>query len=272
MTRANRRRIVIYPMALLVALTLTFLASQAKARDDKNLIGTLLNGGELMVKLGMYDKATENATRILKLEPDNLYAHLMLALIHQRSARYEESIREYEIALELTQIPEQRQYILLVMADVTRMKKDYEGARARLDRFRDSFGDRPDASMIRGRLLADIGDHATAVQWYRKAAGGTPPVKEVHAALVRSYLELGDRQKALEVLEAAAGNGIKIRGLWYEVAVLRRDLGDREGAIAALRSAMKESSKYIRRRLEKEKAAWGSLPAGLVKETATDEG
>jgi len=259
-------------MALLVALALTFLATQAKARDEKNLIGTLLNGGEMMAKLGMFDKAAESATRVLKLDPDNLYAHLLLALIHQRSARYEESIREYENALELTRIPEQRQYILLVVADVTRMKKDYEGARACLDRFRESFGDTPRSSMVRGRLLADLGDHATAVNWYRKAAGGIPPVKGAHTALAYSYLELGDRKRALETLEAAAGKGLEMRGLWYEVAALRRELGDREGAIEALRSGLKTSRESIRWRLEKEKAAWGRLPTGLMEETAADEG
>jgi len=272
MNRANKRRIIIYPVALLVVATMTFLACQASARDEENLIGTLQNGGELMAKLGLYDRAHENAKKILDLDPDNLYAHLLLAFVHQRKARFEDSIREYELAQGLTRSPEQQQYIELVMADVTRMNEDPEGAIARLDRFKNRHGDHPQAFLIRGQIHMDLDETPVAIKWFQRAVQGKTPIKGAHHALAQAFLKLGDKRNALETLEAAARDRIRIKNLWYRVAVLRKDLGDRAGASRALRSALHDNRKATMKLIEKEKESWGSIPQNLLEEKIAIEG
>jgi Tfp pilus assembly protein PilF len=272
MTKANQRRLVLYPAALVVAVGLSVLVLQSKARERRALIGTLQNGGELMAELGLHDKAEANARRILEMDPDNVYARLLLACCYQRTARFDDSIREYRKALKSTRIPEQRQYLQLVLADVHRLKKDYAGARERLDRYRASYGDHARAQMVEGQLYADLGDHSRAASCFRKAAGAKPPAKGSRLALARAYLELGDKPRALEALEAVVSGERRTHGVWYAIAELRRDLGDREGARGALRSALADEPIATRRRLQKEEDAWGPLARGLQPDRKDTEG
>jgi Tfp pilus assembly protein PilF len=272
MTRSNQRRIIIYPVALVVMAALISLMIYARARDEKAFIGTLQNGGELLAKIGAHDEAEKNARKILQIDPDNLYAHLLLALTYQRTSRHEQSVREYEISLELADTPEQRQYIELVIADETRLAKDYEGARKLLDAYVQTYGDQPDAFLVRGHLHANLGQNAVAATCYQKAADGTPPARGARIALANTYVQLGKKAKALEALEKVVREGTKMRGLWYWVAELRRDLGDRDGAREALRSALEFEPGTTRKRLKKDADDWGELRPDLDAERAAIEG
>ena len=127
MTRSNQRRIIIYPVALVVIAALILLMLRARARDEKAYIGTLQNGGELLAKIGAHEEAAKRARKILQIDPDNLYAHLLLALTYQRTSRHEESIREYEVSLELADNPEQRQYIELLEDTIARVQEQAGG-------------------------------------------------------------------------------------------------------------------------------------------------
>jgi len=272
MTKSNQRRIIIYPVALVVIAALIILMLHARARDEKALIGTLQNGGELLAKLGALDEAGKHARKILQIDPDNLYAHLLLALTYQRTSRHEESIREYEISLDLAATPEQRQYIELVIADETRLAKDYDGARKRLDAYVQTYGDHPDAFLVRGHLHANLGQNAIAATCYQKAADGTPPARGARIALANTYIRLGDKAKALEALEEVVREGSKMCGLWYWVAELRRDLGDRDGACEALRSALELEPRTTRKRLKKDADDWGEMRPDLDAKPAAIEG
>jgi len=272
MTRSNQRRIIIYPVALVVIAALILLMLRARARDEKAYIGTLQNGGELLAKIGAHEEAAKRARKILQIDPDNLYAHLLLALTYQRTSRHEESIREYEVSLELANNPEQRQYIELVIADETRLLKDYDGAKRRLDAYERSYGEHPDAFLVRGHLHADLGQHAVAATWFRKAADAHPPARGARFALADTYFRLGDKAKALEALERIVRDGGTVHGLWYRVAELRRDLGDRDGACEALRSALEREPRSTRKRLKKDADDWGELRPDLEAQRTATEG
>ncbi|MBN2492268.1 MAG: tetratricopeptide repeat protein [Planctomycetes bacterium] len=263
MTTANRRRLALYTAALVVVAALSALALEARARAARDLIGTLQNGGELMVRVGLHDRAEEYARRILEMDADHVGARLLLGCCGQQTGRFDDAIREYEEALKRTEAPAQRQYLELVLADMHRLKKDYAGARARLERYRAWGNEGPDLFMVEGELHADLGEHAEAAACFRRAASADPPAEGASMALAREYFRLGDKPGSLAALEAVAAGTRRTHGVWYAIAELRRDLGDREGALEALRSALASEPGATRRRLETDREAWGALVCDL---------
>jgi tetratricopeptide (TPR) repeat protein len=273
MLNANQRRMILYPGALVVVAALTVLSIQARASARREFIGTLQNGGELMARIGLNDKAEENARRILDMDPDHRDAHLLLALTLQQTNRFEESNREYQSALDLTTNPEQRQYIELNMADVARRNCAYDEALRRLDAFQKSYGDHASAFLIRGQIDADRGDNVKAVSWFERAVAASPRDRRLRAQLALAYalIELDEKLQALKTYEDIARDHTGVHGLWYRVAELRRDLKDFAGAREALESALEKERRTTLKRLRKDASSWGDLASDLVKERADND-
>ena len=259
MSKPTIRRLILYPAAALIAVALVVLTRHREAQEQRNLIGTLQSGGELMARMGFADKAEDNANRILALDPRNLEARLLLAYTHQRSSRYGDAIREYQESLKLSGTEDQRNYIELVIADLYRLDGKCDEAQRRLDAFRRAHGDEPRAAMVQGQVYADLDDHAKAAECFRHAAEADPPVPGALLSVANSRLQLGQKRPALEAYEMVAKSGARTGGLWYRVAELRRDLGDQTGARIALRTAYQREPGSTKRLLAEDAEAWGGL-------------
>ncbi len=99
MTAANRKRVVLYSVVVLLVAGLAYGGFVYKADADA---GTLVGSAEVLAQTGLFDKAMENARRALAQEPENRYAHIILAYCLGQVGKFDEAVSSYRRAVELS--------------------------------------------------------------------------------------------------------------------------------------------------------------------------
>ncbi|MCA9297262.1 MAG: tetratricopeptide repeat protein, partial [Phycisphaerales bacterium] len=114
-------------------------------RDDPGNIETLLDYGELLIRLGRLAEAGEKFRRILELEPANIEAHHRLGEIAKSSGRFEAAHMEFELVYKLDpSFP----FIRLEIADVLLRLDRIEEARSALQQELDQYDAGDDAEPV----------------------------------------------------------------------------------------------------------------------------
>ena len=75
MTAENKRRLLLYPLFILVLSGLVYAGFVYESEPD---VATLVGSAEVLAQAGRFDQAIENAERALLQEPGNRYAHIIL--------------------------------------------------------------------------------------------------------------------------------------------------------------------------------------------------
>lgn len=166
------------------------------------LEGALLTG-RLAVPMGEDMTARMSLENVVKLSPQTVDAHAMLAEVYARQRDYASAEGAYRKVLELD-------------------------------------GSRADAAYGLGNVLARLQKHADAAKAYEQAVTLNIPAKEVYLELGAVYEELKDYAKAAGAFErfVAAGPVNPASG-YLRLGGCRMQLGEFEAAVAALVEAQK---------------------------------
>lgn len=268
MNSSTKRRIVIYGAAAIAVFGLGFASLQAKARNAQEEIGTLLNGGELLAKLGVLDKADETARVVLAREPENRDARLLLAYTAQQRGDRVSAVGHYREALARSQNDEQRRMISVTIADVLRADGRREEAAREIDRCRKTWGDSSRLAMAEAALWSVQGRHDDAIARIETACADDtmhPRAQLTKAWILRSAKR---HDAALETLETVAASGSNVPTVWFEVAGVRLALGNRAGAVEAMTESMNRYPNATRHLIDQEREKWANiLPESLLGNT-----
>ncbi len=95
--RRDRTRIVAWTSTAVVGLSLSLAAVVYKPAPD---IAVVLEGARFMIGLGLVDQATEQLNEVLRREPDQPEAELLLANVDFQAGRYDSALARYDLARE----------------------------------------------------------------------------------------------------------------------------------------------------------------------------
>ncbi len=166
------------------------------------------------------DQAINELQQVVNLRPDNprqlAQAHLLLGMMEEERARYEEAIRNYErsIALDARNSVASIAFnnLAWIMADKGKGNLDKAAEHARkaiqLAPTTASYYD------TLGFVLHKKGLNGVAIEQYRKAIERRPNDPAFHQHLAKAYQENGDKGKALQAYEQA----LKLGGSSYRDA------------------------------------------------------
>lgn len=233
MSPENKRRLILYPVVLLVLAGLVYGGFFYKAEPEA---GMLLNSAEALYKVGDFDGAIRNAQRALKQEPDNRLAHIILGDSCSMKARHEEAVKHYLRAVALTPVEKKDRGLLrLHLAEaylasgrneegetealgVARDAPDDFKAWYIVGRAREALGrtqdarlaymtvrekapDDPVPCMLLSILEEGAGDSKAAVAWMEKAGTAAPESAEVAVRTARLLLQADRREEAVASLQ-----------------------------------------------------------------------
>lgn len=253
---ATGRRLVLYGAAVVVIGALGFFTVKKRQQTEADLIGTLQSGGEMLARIGDYETAEAKAREILKIDPENTEAILLLACIEQRRGNFDRAITLYRDSASRVTSVECEQYIRATIVDLFRQKKDYGRAATGLADFRNKYGETGNYRMIEGWLRHDQGDIFGAIESFDKARKIDPPHAGAHEALIHVAAKAEKAPLVREVLEDAADRDIKLVNLWYRVAVARRGAGEKAGVTEALQKSFASSADRTLRLMKQNMADW----------------
>jgi tetratricopeptide (TPR) repeat protein len=109
MRSETKRRLIAYPIAVVVLSGLVYGGFVYEAEPDAF---QLFNSAEILAKIGEFDKAIIDAERGLRQEPENRYAHIIVAYCYGEKGDYERSLEHYRRALELTEDADETRGVL----------------------------------------------------------------------------------------------------------------------------------------------------------------
>ncbi len=259
MNASTKRRIVIYGVAALAVFGLGFASLQAKARSARHEIGTLLNGGELLAKLGVFDKADEAANAVLEREPENRDARLLLAYTAQQRGDRVRAVSHYREALARSDNDEQRRMIAVTIADVLRADGRREEAAREIDECRKAWGDSSRLAMAEAALWSVQGRHDDAVARIEVACADEtmfPRAQLTKAWILRSATR---NEEALATLERIGASDANAPTVWFEIASVRLALGNRAGAVEAMTESANRYPNATRRLIAQEQDTWANI-------------
>jgi len=247
MSRATSRRLIAYSCALLISGAL--LGAGSFLPEGEPDLGTLINGADILAKVGAHDKAIQECEKVLKRDPGNLQAHLILASSHDAESRPDEALGYYERSLEHCDLPELTLHIELAIADLQRRSGRLHEAEARLDEIESRFGASMRSRLVRGLTVAELGRREEALGLYEEAVADAPgdPLPLVY--LASAHYDDGRFDRAEEAYRALAVEHDGAHEAWFHVARSRAGLQDRDGMYEALAEATARSRGLVKSQL-----------------------
>jgi len=161
---------------------------------------------QFYIKLGYYqskqdpDKAMAVLRMIIKLFPEDLTAHSIMALFLNLRNRWDEAIKTYERMLE---IDPQRYEIFQNIGAQYEAKGDFIQALNYYKKFAEHFPKNPESFHLIGGLNEKMGNHEKAKDYYEKALILKPDDIPVLTTLANIEMDLGNFDKASKQLQEA---------------------------------------------------------------------
>jgi tetratricopeptide (TPR) repeat protein len=234
MTRDTRVRVAVYSAAALLCGALLYGGFVYKGEPE---IGTILNGAEILSKVGAHDQAIVECEKVLERDPGNLQAHLIFACSLDRLGRTAEAIERYRRCLPLIEDRAVLLEVRLSIADLRRRGGDLEAAIRECLELAGELGANGRASLIRGLAHDACGETESAEAALREAIA-LEPDRALSHYLFGSFLVEQDRHReALEAFEKVRALDAGPRPAFptaYRIAQARVGLDDRSGALEAL--------------------------------------
>ncbi len=261
MTQENRRRCFAYPCVALVLATLVYAGGFRPFPEGEPDLGTMINGADILAKVGAHDKAIQECEKVLERDPGNLQAHLILAFSHDCSDRYEDALETYERASGLcTDDEDLALHIRLSIADLHRRYERPQEAILETRNLEDSEGCLPRAKLVRGLSEQALGNFDLAVETFREVTSG--PHSSAEGANAEKLAELylahallaGGRYPEAEEAFTRLAAGSADPGHPFHLAIARAASGDDEGMYEALEATFELSRGLLRNRLLEEPA------------------
>lgn len=231
MTAENRKRVVLYAATLLLLVGLAYGGFVYKAEPDAS---TLVGSAEVLAQTGVFDKAMENARRALAQEPDNRYAHIILAHCLGQVGKYDEAVSHYRRAVELSDPKEPTTDSLRLYLGEMLIAAGQPAEAARIAESVLETEESLSAHYVLAAARRAEGSFDLAAEEYRKAAELAPTDPEPlmgHAALLESQ---GRLEEALVKLDQAAELAPEAIGVQLPRARLLAGLGRQEAAVSTL--------------------------------------
>jgi len=221
----------------------------------------MINGADILAKVGAHDKAIQECEKVLERDPGNLQAHLILAFSHDCESRYEDALETYERAFDLcTDDEDLALHIRLSIADLHRRHEHPEEAILETRHLEESEGCLPRAKLVRGLSEQALGRYEQAVATFREVTGAPPADADgEHAAklaelyLAHALLAAGRYSEAEEAFTGLAATSAD-PGHSFHLAVARAARGDDDGMYEALEATLELSPGLLRNRLLEESA------------------
>lgn len=235
-TARNKRRLILYPCAMGIALFLIGLSVFYEVDADAS---TLVSAAQVYAKLGLHDKALENCQKVLAKTPEHLEALLVMGLVYDLKGDFQKALSCYEKAENLHSDPELNKAILLAIADRHRQVGNFDKALACCSLLKEKFPHDKNPFLVEGMILAEQGMHEEAVEQFVMARG--EPEKEIFALyyLGKSYCALHRMEEALKAFQSLASVDSKAFDVWMEIARIYACRGDKKKAEVALAEAYK---------------------------------
>ncbi len=239
MTRDNRNRCIAYPCTgLLITVLLGAGYFQPEGEPD---LGTLINGADILAKVGAHDKAIQECEKVLERDPGNLQAHLILAFSHDRNGSYADALDFYRKALEQCSAEDQRFELELTIADLHRRHGKPQTSIVDTQRVEESFGCTHRTRLVRALAFEDAGDIDRAIALYREAVADQPEDATARFHLARAQLEAGRYETGAESLRDLIASHGNAHDAWYWLACAEAWLGNDEAMYEALDQAKRYS-------------------------------
>ncbi len=220
------------------------------------------NLGAALIKLKEYDAAMSQLRRAVKINPQLLTVHLVLASALFGIKRFDRA--EAEILTYIEKAQEKRKGVelklgrepdipcalvllakcRLAMGDLDRAREVLEDAVSRDPELRD-------AHLLLARIAFEQARFGAAVSHYSEAAKYYPDEETLYFELSRAHLARGSVEKAAETIEQAIAAGLESAGLFKCLGVLKIKQQDLEGAVSAYEKALNldPADREVRRRL-----------------------
>jgi tetratricopeptide (TPR) repeat protein len=231
MTAENKKRIVLYSVTLLLMAALAYAGFVYRADPD---VDTLVGSAEVLAQTGVYDKAIENARLALEQEPENRYAHIIMAHCLDQVGNHDEAVEHYRIAVKLSdpkdpQTDSLRLYLgeiliraghpdesaelagkiletgenrnaRFVLAAARIAQKRFDDAAEQYLRCEELAPEDPDPLILHAEMLEGQGRFEGALAKLDRAAEIEPVSPEVQLPRARILASLGRQEAAVETL------------------------------------------------------------------------
>lgn len=171
----------------------------ALAKDPGNTLLMLLKG-LVHEQMNMPDSSINTYSAILKNEPGNKYAHLLMSTPLFIKLKTDEAMKCLDRALQLD--PDFIQ-AYAIRANLWKVSGDYEKALIDYDRIGQIDSQNDMVWKEKGFLLYQLRRHSEAALALQKALEKSPDDDMIHAALADSYIELGNYEKAIQSYQEA---------------------------------------------------------------------
>ncbi len=222
-----------------------------KAEPD---VATLLNGADILSRVGAHDEALAECQRALAREPDNLQAHLISAFSLDRLGRLSEAIGRYRSSLSHIEDRSLALEVKLTVADLERRMGEPDLAIQDCIAIAGEHGPTARASLVRALAHASCGEFEKAETSFQEAIALEPEQIVNHYSLGCFHLDNGRPDQALSAFENVAAldreQGSKSKlPVAYKIAQARMGLSDPEGALQALDESAHAARGFTRKHL-----------------------
>ncbi|HMA03392.1 MAG TPA: tetratricopeptide repeat protein, partial [Gemmatimonadaceae bacterium] len=159
----------------------------------------------------------ERRSSALELSTDGHLAHYNLGLAFRQKGYYAEALKEYKLALERN---EDENLVRQAMAEVHLLQKDATAAIELYDQILLAQQDSPKLWCERGVALHQQGQHAAAIESYRRALALDPAYAIAHNNLGVAQYQAGDTEAAIESFRSALSTQPNFVKAWLNLALL----------------------------------------------------
>jgi len=230
----------------------------------------MVNLGQVLEAAGDYADAVVEMEKLVKLSPDNAKIRNRLSSLYLKLERYPEALRQAEEALKLDDGNIQALRIkgaimrvmgndaeaqacfekilsidpgdytfLLDLADIHFHRKEYKEAEERVHSYLAQKPNDREAKMLLGRMFAEMGNRAHAIQIFEELSKADPNDTEALAAVAELHKEAGSVEKALRTADTLVNLQGK-RATAEDLTDLNNSLKLYEGAVHAYSSSVRE--------------------------------
>ncbi|MEO0085515.1 MAG: tetratricopeptide repeat protein [candidate division WOR-3 bacterium] len=226
---------------------------------------------------GQWDKAVENYSRALELDPESEAIHASIGICHIRRGAPDAAVKSLEQAIRLAPgsatawhslgnawaLAHQWQRAVDAYKRALRCQPDFVEAMYNMglafqsagqtDQARAAFEAaveiRPaycPAHVALGNLHLEAGRHDDAIRCYREAVRLQPDDATAHYNLGRAHYERGQLDSAIHAYQRAVQLNPKHAGAWHNLGICYRDKGQKDKAVEALEQAVSLNPNLLR--------------------------
>jgi tetratricopeptide (TPR) repeat protein len=252
MNAENRKRLMLYSAALLLMAGLAYGGFVYRADPDA---ATLVGSAEILAQSGLFDKAIVSARSALKQEPNNRYAHIILAHSLRQLGSYDESVSHYRRAVELSDATDtstdalklylgealiqanqtaeavrlargvldkgENQGARYIVAAARIAENQFEVAESEYARCAEVAPDDPEPLVLHASLLERLERYEGALKLLEKAGALAPSDPAVHLPRARLLVRMGRDDAAVEtLLLVAETHAVRMQDFLFEDDVL----------------------------------------------------